>query len=866
MLGFLEVLVGRTRNPWAGRGISPHRRKDRERRTQTQVFMRIGAGDFSATDKNNAAEKRARSPDGDGGSLPRNSTAKPNYAFLISGSPVDGQPEPAESVKLRLMNGNRTCAGRVEIYYKGKWGTVDHDLWDLQDATVVCRELGCGAALKAPGNAYFGKGSGPVLTTNIDCQGDETALRECKSNPWGDTGYLHNWDAGVFCEERKQLRLVNGSSRCAGRVEVYYRGNWGTVHHDFWDLQDATVVCMELGCGAALKAPLDAYFGKGFGPVLTTQVDCQGKETALRECKSYPWGDTGYAHNWDAGVICEGHSAARLVAGNDECSGRLEVQFDDKWGTVCDVGWDMDDANVVCNQLQCGSAVSVLGGAYYGEGKGHVWNKVLECQGTEHSLGECPVSSMTHHCNHTNDVSLNCSGKHGPKLVGGKNRCSGRVEIQHGDQWGTLCDEYFGLEDAAVICEQLKCGAVNSAPRSAYFGKGNGPVWNDNYRCLGRETRLADCPVSSLGHISCSHGNDASLICSDEVWSVRLTDGGSRCDGRVEIYEKGTWSRVQDKFWNINDANVVCQQMRCGKATSAYNSSRIRDSEQPVRVIDVQCEGSESHLRDCRKSMFKRYSSDTTEVSVLCSGHLQIRLSGSEDNCAGRLEIYYSGTWGTVCDDSWDMDDANVVCRQLACGFALEDKTPEYYGECTAPIWLDELRCSEYKQIRLVNGNNPCEGRVEIWYNGTWGTVCSSNFDAKSAEMICKQMKCGPLKYVYPGSYQYGKGNGPIWLDGIEYSSHESTLWQCALQPWGKHKCDHTDDLAVVCQDLPLRLFAGTDNCTGRLEMFFNNSWGTVCDDSWSFADSQVVCRQLGCGPPLWASDTSNVTQEAGVI
>ncbi|XP_062913387.1 scavenger receptor cysteine-rich type 1 protein M130-like [Mobula hypostoma] len=316
--------------------------------------------------------------------------------------------------------------------------------------------------------------------------------------------------------ESVYLRLVNGGSRCAGRVEIRYNGNWGTVDHDDWDLPDATVVCRELGCGAALKALKNAKFGKGSGPVLTSNVKCHGKESAFKDCKSPPWGDIGYRHDWDAGVICQDHRAVKLEAGNDECSGRVEVEFAEIWGTMCDQHWDWSNSNVVCNQLQCGVAVSVLGGAYFGEGTGPISNNVLRCQGNESSLSDCSVGSRTDNCTHKNDVSLNCSGKDGPRLVGGESRCSGRVEVLHGDQWGTLCDEYFNLEDAAVVCEQLQCGAVNDTPIGAHFGKGNGPMWKDNYRCLGKESRLADCPVSAWGQNSCSHGNDAGLRCTGE--------------------------------------------------------------------------------------------------------------------------------------------------------------------------------------------------------------------------------------------------------------------------------------------------------------------------------------------------------------
>ncbi|XP_072122584.1 scavenger receptor cysteine-rich type 1 protein M130-like isoform X1 [Mobula birostris] len=686
-------------------------------------------------------------------------------------------------------------------------------------------------------------------------------------------------------------------------------------------MPDATVVCRELGCGAALKALKDSKFGRGSGPVWMTDVQCHGKETAFKNCKSHQRGDFTYDHYSDASVICKDHRGVKLEAGTDGCSGRLEVQFGETWTTVCDLHWDWNNSNVVCNQLKCGVVVSVLGGAYFGEGTGPIWNNVLKCQGNESSLSDCSVGSMTYDCTHKNDVSLNCSGKNGPRLVGGENRCSGRVEVQHGDQWGTLCDQYFNLEDAAVVCEQLHCGGVNDTPIGAHFGKGNGPMWKDNYRCLGKESRLAECPVSAWDQNSCLHGNDAGLRCTDEVLSLRLTDGLSRCDGRVEVYDGGTWNILQDKVWNINDANVVCRQLRCGNATLAYNSSKLRASIWPVKVTDIQCEGSELHLRNCRMSMMKQSFSDITGVGVLCSGHLQIRLSGSEDACAGRLEFYYNGTWGTVCDDSWDLDDANVVCRQLGCGYALEDKTRPYCGESNAPVWLDELRClgnesylwdcpsapwgktdcshkedvtvtcSEYKQMRLANGKNPCEGRVEVWYNRTWGTVCSTNLDATSAEVICKQMKCGPMKNIYPLPYEYGKELGPIWLDDIKCTSHESTLWQCQSQPWGKHNCDRFYDAAVACQEaniasrsnheiceqvndslfgsltgVQLRLFAGSHSCAGRLEVLFNNTWGTVCDDSWDLADAHVVCRQLGCGLARWSPNIPVIAQGYGDI
>uniref|UniRef100_A0A4W3J1Z5 SRCR domain-containing protein n=1 Tax=Callorhinchus milii TaxID=7868 RepID=A0A4W3J1Z5_CALMI len=79
---------------------------------------------------------------------------------------------------LRLVNGGSTCAGRVEVYYDGKWGTVRDYGWDMLEAAVVCKVLGCGAALSAKGGAHFGRGSGPIVTWNVRCRGNESTLRE----------------------------------------------------------------------------------------------------------------------------------------------------------------------------------------------------------------------------------------------------------------------------------------------------------------------------------------------------------------------------------------------------------------------------------------------------------------------------------------------------------------------------------------------------------------------------------------------------------------------------------------------------------------------------------------------------------------
>ncbi|XP_049329663.1 deleted in malignant brain tumors 1 protein [Astyanax mexicanus] len=784
----------------------------------------------------------------------------------------------------RLVLGSR-CSGRVEVLHGESWATVCDADFNQQDAEVVCRELGCGSPVKVLGAAAFGRGEGQVWSEVLQCRGNKSQTHFCPKSSSLKHNCSHDNDVGLVCAG---VLLVNGS-RCSGRVEVLHGESWFTVCDADFNQQDAEVVCRELGCGSPVEILGAAAFGRGEGPVWSEKLQCRGTESQIHFCPKSSSLKHNCSHDNDVGLVCA--DSVRLVDGGHRCAGRVEVFYNRTWRSVCGKNWDIRDAAVVCRELGCGEAV--FKNVQFGPRS--AWMDDVNCSGSESSVKHCRSAGWVEQiCNRLAGVI--CSGV---RLVG-RSRCSGRVEVLHGESWVTVCDADFNQQDAEVVCRELGCGSPVEVLGAAAFGRGEGQVCVEaaNHRFTSVQNHLHSNTTAPMIMMW-----DWNVLVTSEDLLVVLTHAlgeyrsfigilGFQCvmltlTSRMQrLCAAGSWAVVLLwRFWE--QLLLVEQRVRCGQRSFS------------VEETNLICTSARHLLPNC---------SHNKDVGLRCSGHTQARLMNGSDSCSGRVELQYLSSslgsheggvrlsggmecegevevffrqdWRRVLLDSWSESEASVVCRQLGCGSVLNissssSSSPEHSYMCVTGFNCSgseahlrncsssqAVNCSStvqlyitcsgtsntvHSSIRLVGSGGDCAGRLEVFHSGSWGTVSDELWDIEDAQVVCRQLQCGvALSAPVPVPARFGSGTGPIWLNEVECEGNEASLWNCRYQLCGEDECGHKDDVGVVCSEYKeIRL---TEGCEGNLEVYYNGTWGNVCVNGMTDETAKLICRELNCG------------------
>eukprot|EP00662_Eupelagonemidae_sp_cell21_P057258 gene57258-biopygen50431 len=602
-------------------------------------------------------------------------------------------PTLLNSWDVRLVGGANVFEGRVEIWHGGAWNTVCDDAWDVNDANVICRMLRYGLAITAYGSAHFGEGTGTILLDDVACSGAEASIPTCSHGGVGSHNCGHHEDAGVACAATAAPTAptssptatptnptssptgvptvsptpgaptvsptatpavptgspfkpgIGGANALEGRVEIWHGGAWNTVCDDAWDVNDANVICRMLRYGLAITAYGSAHFGQGTGTILLDDVACSGAEASIQTCSHGGVGSHNCGHSEDAGVQSLTVACAATAAPAAPTSSPTATPTNP---TSSPTGAPTVSPTPGAPTVSPTAAPAVPTGSPFKPG----------------SPSGAPVTespSMTPTLLNSWDV----------RLSGGTNMFEGRVEIWHGGAWNTVCDDAWDVNDANVICRMLRYGLAITAYGSAHFGEGTGTILLDDVACSGAEASIQTCSHRGVGSHNCGHSEDAGVACAATAAPTAPTSSPT--------------ATPTNPTSSPTSAPTVSPQ------TGAPTVS-------PTAAPTVSPTGAPTDMPT--GNPYKPGSptgapvTESPSMTPTLLNSWDVRLVGGTNALEGRVEIWHGGAWNTVCDDGWDVNDANVICRMLRYGLAITAYGSAHFGQGTGTILLDDVACS----------------------------------------------------------------------------------------------------------------------------------------------------------------------------
>ncbi|XP_077330861.1 T-cell differentiation antigen CD6-like [Lithobates pipiens] len=319
---------------------------------------------------------------------------------------------------------------------------------------------------------------------------------------------------------------------------------------------------------------------------------------------------------------------------------------------------------------------------------------------------------------------------------------------------------------------------------------------------------------------------------------LRFDGGDKRCEGVIQHGHGNSWLPLCITYFTQDLVSLICREMKCGPPISDH-PIELRPLYNSSTALNVSCPILED-WRNCSVSPIPAAKCDGAAF-LYCAEERQLRLSGGGSSCAGRVEVLKDDVWGAVCDDHWDALDAAVACRQLGCGSALAAYGASHFGVGPPQIHLDDVKClgserflwecpserrhdcterehagvlcTGHREVRLSGGPNNCWGRLEVYMDGVWGTVCDGSWYDDDSDKVCKALGCE--SFVKNTKYEHTLSTSVTFLCSQSYS-----LWECKVLTKNPNTCRQAKAVGIVCNTSP-----GSSNLTkARLQQSYNST------------------------------------------
>ncbi|MBN2723718.1 MAG: scavenger receptor cysteine-rich domain-containing protein [Deltaproteobacteria bacterium] len=422
----------------------------------------------------------------------------------------------------------------------------------------------------------------------------------------------------------------------------------------------------------------------------------------------------------------------------------------------------------------------------------------------------------------------------------------------------------------------------------------------------GTVSGIEACDGSNMNGNTCaSNGFDGGTISCNENCTLNTDLCYSCGDGEVNGTE-------ECDSWELNDE--TCESLGYGGGYLSCTDSCSFD----ITYCSICGDGEIGEGEECDDGNTDDFDGCTSACRVSENAYRPIRLTGGEGSNEGRLEMYKDGSWHAICDDNWwgtEQNTADVICRQLGYTGTGHTFISEYSAISEDDFIMDDINCDgteEYLHqcphegkddcftyealgvacvpgegdVRLVEGPNGMEGKLQVYHSGSWGDVCDDIIQDSDPGWYGPRAVCSQLGHKfdsYNGSYT---NDGNYLLDNVDCNGTEKRIVDCAHNDWGDENCFSWEVTGVKCtvwDEGDIMLKNGDQLNNGIIKILNQNVWGTICNDG-VYGDnatyfSSVACYELGFTTtgsvytesdseetdPIWLDEVTCTGSEAGL-
>ncbi|XP_046547672.1 low-density lipoprotein receptor-related protein 5-like [Haliotis rubra] len=508
------------------------------------------------------------------------------------------------------------------------------------------------------------------------------------------------------------------------------------------------------------------------------------------------------------------------------------------------------------------------------------------------------------------------------QLLGGPNAYEGTVLLYFNNAWGTICDDNWTGNDAGVICKMLGYSAVGAGgvgnARFGYFSSGR--IWLEDVSCVGNETSITQCQKSNWGITDCSHAEDAGVLCTsvskeDDIIFLADTGRGGKLT-RMNLLSGSFVDIPINKQYAVGsfdydsvDGRIYFVEPRLDQLVSMhFDGTDIRELKQlnanaDLEKLEVDPVNRILFYTDTGNDVIGSINLDGSNFKIVINSNLdspreiavdprskQIfwtdwgkspKIESSNYDGTNRKALVTTGImWpngmaidynddklyfvdgGTHLLEVMDMDGSNrrTILKDAGAHFFAIDvfKNYLYYTDWNQPTLmrvnkdgsgktavgppgfreLADVRIHEYGSdvqeptpsstmnldpahvfVRMLG--TASAGRVDVYANGEWGTICDDHWDNKDASVVCSMLGYNRENALATSNVQVSSGSGLIYMDEVNCTGTETHIVQCGFteENWAVHDCSHQEDAGITCElpTIPDNFLIFTDVNSGEL-------------------------------------------------